>query len=467
MARPFLPWQRWLVIHAGELLPDGRPRFRIVHVQVARQNGKTEVPAVLSVFWQVVDQWPLILGTSTKIEYAKESWMKAVRYAEKAPGLVGIVPPKRRLWTRQANGEQESWLCDCRYKIAAANEEGGRSLSLDRLILDELRQHHSYVAWDAAVPATNARPYGQVWTLSNAGTDRSVVLNDEREAAMRYLDTGDGDRRRGWFEWSCEADADPCDLEALAGANPALGYMLDPEALLSEARVAVAIGGDKLRGFLTESMCVRVHHLDPAIDGGHWAACGPLPGRPAASLASWRSRVALCVDLAPDGLHAAVYAAAVAHDGLVHVDPVKAWTGPDAGASLRRELPGLVARVRPRVVGWYPDGGAAAVAAELAERKGTRGWTPSGTSVEAIRGDTAAVCMGLVDLVTTGQMRHPDDPLLNAQVAGADKLKRGDRWVFARSGAGYVDALYAAAGAAHLARTLPPSVGRIRVVTPN
>jgi hypothetical protein len=139
----------------------------------------------------------------------------------------------------------------------------------------------------------------------------------------------------------------------------------------------------------------------------------------------------------------------------VHVDPVRDWSGPDAGASLRRELPGLVAKVRPKLVGWFPDGGAAAVAADLAERKGARGWTPPGTSVQAIRGDTAAVAMGLAELVTVEQLRHPDDPLLNAQVAGADKLKRGDRWVFARSGDGYVDALYAAAGAAHLARTMP------------
>src|SRR5678815_4377733 len=36
---PYL-WQRWLAIHGGELLDDGRPRYRYVFVIVARQNGK-------------------------------------------------------------------------------------------------------------------------------------------------------------------------------------------------------------------------------------------------------------------------------------------------------------------------------------------------------------------------------------------------------------------------------------------
>ncbi|MEZ5411043.1 MAG: hypothetical protein R2761_23635 [Acidimicrobiales bacterium] len=32
------PWQQWLAIHVGELLPDGRPRFRYVLILVARQR---------------------------------------------------------------------------------------------------------------------------------------------------------------------------------------------------------------------------------------------------------------------------------------------------------------------------------------------------------------------------------------------------------------------------------------------
>src|ERR1041384_5823800 len=38
---PLDPWQEFLVIHAGELLADNRPRFKKILLIVARQNGKT------------------------------------------------------------------------------------------------------------------------------------------------------------------------------------------------------------------------------------------------------------------------------------------------------------------------------------------------------------------------------------------------------------------------------------------
>lgn len=41
------PWQKWLLIHGLELLPDGSYRFRRVVTEVARQNGKTTVMSVL------------------------------------------------------------------------------------------------------------------------------------------------------------------------------------------------------------------------------------------------------------------------------------------------------------------------------------------------------------------------------------------------------------------------------------
>src|SRR5262245_53194233 len=66
------PWQRWALIHGCELLEDGRPRFRIILVMAARQNGKTEIPVLLSLYWQFVEALPLVLGTSTKVDYARE-----------------------------------------------------------------------------------------------------------------------------------------------------------------------------------------------------------------------------------------------------------------------------------------------------------------------------------------------------------------------------------------------------------
>lgn len=454
LAHPLDGWQEWLAVHAGELLPDGRPRFRIILVEAARQNGKTELPVVLTLYWQFVEAVPLILGTSTKLDYAKESWTKAVKLAEATPELDAL---RERVWKRQANGEQESWTTEgSRYKIAASNAEGGRSLTVHRLILDELRQHHSYEAWDAAVPAGNAVKSFQAWAMTNAGDDRSVVLNDLHDSCVQFIETGEGDYRTGLFSWSCEEDDDPLDIEALAQANPNLGHRIPPDTLLADAARAVAKGGEALTGFKTENMCIRVRLLSPAVDAGAWRACLEV-----GDLAAVRNRVACCLDVAPDGQHASLVAAAVLADGRVRVEVVNAWDDTDA---LRRDLTPLLDRVRPKVLGWFPNGPAAALAADLAERPGRLGWPPRGIAVEEIRGELPAVCMGFEEQVKAGRIVHSDDPLLNAHITGAERLKRGDNWVFSRRGEGHCDGAYATAGATHLARILPPPVGRPRLV---
>ena len=458
LRRPFRPWQEFAVIHAGELLPDGRPRFRKVLVMVARQQGKTDIPVTLSLYWQFVECVPMTLGTSTKLDYAKESWYRATKLAERTPALDRYRPPR---WTRRTNGEVESWtvpdehtLEESRYKIAAANENAGRSLTVHRLIMDELRQHHDYTAWNAAEPTGTAVHDFQLWALSNAGDDRSVVLNDLREAALTYIETGHGDDTLCLLEWSCEPDADPTDLHQLAYANPELGRSVDARTLLANARKAVEKGGEVLTGFKTENMCIHVRILTPAIDPQKWA-----DNRDDGTLDEARARVAMCLDVAPDETHATLYAAAVLLDGRVRVDFVYEW---DSVADLEADLPELIGRLRPRVFGWLPGGPAAALTADLVERQG---WPPAGVKVAEIRSEVAAVSMGFAAKVKALGLAHSGDPLLTAQVEAARKRSRRDgTWVFSRMGDGTCDAVYAAAGAVHLARTLPPPVGKPRVI---
>lgn len=355
---PLDPWQEWLVIHAGEMLEDGRPRFRIVHAMVARQNGKTHLPVILALYWQTVQNVPLILGTSTKVDYAKESWLKSIRLAESAKGLVGIVPSKRREWTRHGSGEQESNLCGSRYKISAANEEGGRSLTVHRLILDELRQHHDYSAWDAAVPAGNAVRDFQVWALSNAGSDRSVVLNDERASALHFIETGEGDPRTGWFEWSAPPNADPLDLDALAQANPNLGYRIDVDALLADARKAMQAGGAKLAGFRTENMCQAVTTDDPIIGPEKWQSIAD----PHSQITG---RVAFAVEVALDGASSAIGVAGYRDDGLIHGE----IADERAGTSwVPGRLAELAAKWSPVMVALDPSSPAGLLTADLLAR---------------------------------------------------------------------------------------------------
>lgn len=179
------------------------------------------------------------------------------------------------------------------------------------------------------------------------------------------------------------------------------------------------------------------------------------------SLDDLRSRVAVCLDVAPDSQHVSLVAAALMPDGRIRVEGIKAWDGLGCVDKALRELPGLLARVKPKTLGWFPSGPAAGLLAGLTDPQ--KAGRFAGVTVSEIRGETSAACMGLADLVTAEQICHNGELLLDAHVGGAEKLPRGDGWVFSRRGEGHCDAAYAAAGAVQLARTLPPSDGKPRL----
>lgn len=465
------PWERWALIHGLEVLPDGRPRFRTLLLEVARQNGKTTLLVLLALWWMFVVEVELVLGTSTKLDYARESWHKSVRLAEAAPALVG---QRGRRWTRETNGEQESWTAlGSRYKIAASNDEGGRSLTVSRLILDELRQHHDYSAWAASVNAGNAVRNFQVWGISNAGTDRSIVLNNLHDACEELITWlaaqaaapatlagfaaagAPGDPRTGMFSWSCTEDMDPLNPHHLAIANPNLGRRIDAEDLLGAARIAVAAGGEALTKFKTEAMCIRVRAMNLAVDMVAWGRSEE-PG----TLDLHRGRLAACLDVSPDGERADLVVAVLLPDGKIRVEAIASW---DSLSAVRRELPAWLDRVRPYTFGWFPNTGAAALAAELGQRKvGRAGWPPRGVRVAEIKAEAPAVCMGFSSRVAELQVVHSGQVSLTVHLGNAEKRLKGEAmWVYdRRAGAGHVSGAYAAAGAAHLAVTIPAPVAR-------
>ena len=451
---PLDPWQRWAVIHGMELLPDGRPRFRRLLMVVARQNGKTHLLMVLTLFWLYVARVDLVLGTSTNVAYAMEPWSKAVDLAQDVPALAAEVG---RRSIRRSNGEEELRLTTGpRYKIAASNRRGGRSLTVHRLIADETREQHTWDAYNAAYNAMNAVRDGQAWFISNQGDHRSVVLDFLRSAALDFIGTGLGDERLGLMEWSAPDGTAVDDPAGWVAANPNLGIRLDSDTLRGQALAVAGKGGEAEAGFRTEALCQRVDNLDAAIDPLRWADCSD-----PATLDHARDRLALVLDVAPTGDHASLVAAALLADGRVRVEVVAAWDGPNAPTDAARDLPDLVARVKPKAFGWFPGGPTAALTADLKER---RGWPPRGVEAAEIKGETAAACMGLSEMVKAGQVAHSDDPLLNAQVRAAVPLRTGDRWVLSRRGSGSVDAVYAMAGAAHLARQFPPPRTDLRVI---
>ena len=260
------PWQKFLLIHALELLPDGLFRFRTVVILVARQNGKSTLAQVLSLFFLYVRSAALVIGTAQNLDIAEEVWQGAVDIAEDTPDLADEIKKVVRV-----NGKKSLELVSGqRYKVQAANRRGGRGLSGDLVILDELREHQSWDAWGAVTKTTLARALAQIWTLSNAGDATSVVLRHLRKIGHRAVGDPDGineeigvpgaaedllvgadaveaaegvdDDSLGIFEWSAPPGCDIWDRDGWAYANPSLGYTL------SEHGVFVSMVGRRSGG---------------------------------------------------------------------------------------------------------------------------------------------------------------------------------------------------------------------------
>lgn len=475
IGEPFLPWQRWLAVHTMELLPDGSYRFRVIVVLVARQNGKSSFKRTASLWRLYVGGARLILGVAQDVSLAREQWQMCLDTIQGCPDLAGDLDQVRRVngdeWFRlgqdlEVAGDREINYEDDdldesltlegggRYKIAASNRKAGRGLSVDELNIDELREQRNWQAWSALSKTTMARSDAQIWCMSNAGDDESVVLNQLRDAALSGRDPS-----IGLFEWSGEDNCELDDWTQIRQANPGLGYTV------SEAAIRTAITTDPPNVYRTEVLCQKVDQLDGAVNYAAWKACADSSG----NMDALRDRIALCFDVAPDGAHCTLAAAAKLADGRPRVEIVKAWK---TAGEARSELPGLIERIKPAALAWYPTGPAAELASILRpaalkanHRPGKKPREPGELPEdgELTGAKVAEVCQELAGLARGRRIVHPADPLLDAHIRGAAKLNTGDGWRFTRKGDGHVDAAYAAAGAINAALTMPqPQRARIR-----
>lgn len=440
-----LPWQRYWLIHALELSGPGLFRFRTVLTLVARQNGKTHLLKIVALYMLYMGYAQLVLGAAQSLDISRESWRAAVDMAQSVPELAEEI----RQVLRSTVEYSLILTSGARYRITAANDKAGRGLSVDLLILDELRTYKDTNAWEALSNTTMARENSIIVGISNAGDDESVVLNELRSQALSGVDD-----TIGLFEWSAPDGCALDDVDAWAQANPGLGYTVTEQKLRSAMNTARSVG------FRTENLCQRVDTLDSAVDPEGWRRCADST----VSLRDHLHQMVMCVDVAMTSGHVTAAAAAQLEDGTVVGEIFAQW--PSVSVA-RGELREAFARYRPRACAWFPSGPASVIGADLmqehcrtigAEVIDPRDVPAHAPGVVRLTGeDASAACQTLASLVDGRNFRHPDDPLLNAHIAGSVRKDMGDGWRFARRGAGDNDAAYAMAGAVHLARKLPPA----------
>lgn len=326
------PWQKWLLQHALEIVGDLDGtwyfRFRTVLVLVGRQNGKTTLGAVLSLYFLYCLEVGLVIGTAQDLEQAEDTWSMCVDIAQANDDLASEI---KHVW--HTNGAKRLQLEDGRdYRIRASTRKAGRGKSADLVLLDELREHQNWQAYAALSKTGMAKDSALLWCMSNAGDSTSVVLRHFRQQAHAALGDPDGictdaeqvdadedvdEDTLGLFEWSAPPDADPSNVKAWAQANPSLGFTI------SERAVKAAYKYDPKDVFLTECLCQWVTAaISPPFPAGAWEAGTDEKSKIRKDAALWYG-----VDVSADRERASIAVCGLTKNGDYHVELIAYRSG--------------------------------------------------------------------------------------------------------------------------------------------
>jgi len=451
-----LPYQKWLYVHALEKGDGGSGfRFGTLCILIARQNGKTKWLKGLGLWRLFVSRYGradetcpgarLALIAAQNLDYAESTLRDVVEEIRDNPLLV-----RELINHKVTNGKHRAILTNRRHwRAATASRKGGRSLSVDIAMLDELREHTTWDAWNAIVPTTTVRRYSQVVCTSNAGDQRSEVLRALRDSAMRRVLVGDtADTKTGLFEWSVPMDVDPRDPEYWHLANPAMGRLNDFS--IDDLRGYLeAMEYRNLPGFQTEHLCQWVDAIEPGVlPAEHWAETTDSGSRRAAD-----APVFAALDVNYERSRSYVAIAARRPDGNLHIEVVQAARGTDWVVEWFRLRKDKFAGVTVQKTGAPASG-----MIEELEAAGIK-VSPWGPGQEV-----AAGCASFFDLVVQHGVYHRPAPVLDRAAASGIARNVNEAWVFDRRNSPVdVSPLIACVGATWLASQKPRSAPEVHL----
>lgn len=425
------PWQKWLYVHALELTEDGLLRFDTILVLIARQNGKTRWLLGLALYRLYVMQARLVISTAQDLDKAEATLDEGHEAIDSVPLLAA-----EKVKYLTTNGKHRVILSGRRFwRAQVSSRKGGRSLSADLAILDELREHTSWDAWNAIAPTTTAVENGQVVAVSNAGDVKSRVLRFLRDEALREI-RADRCAESTTFlaEWSAPSGSSLRDPEALRLANPSMGHQFPLRKLLGK----VTKGSES--GNRTEYLCEWVDVIEagffpeelwPAqLDAGSEIGEG-LPVTLGLDI-SWnrsRSHLVVCGPRAGGDWHVEVVASRAGTDWVIP------W--------LRARLP-----VDGEPSCWW-DGRLVVQARGCPAADLKEDLRAAGVEVVEWGGpDLSAGTGKFYDALNEGRIWHRSQPLLGASVRGAKAKYSGDAtWIDRRNSVGDASAVIAAVAA--------------------
>lgn len=229
------PWQRFMIGSVyGWKRADGTRRFRSVHLEVARKNGKTEMAAGFALKQLVADseEGAEVYCVATKRDQAKLTFDIAKKMIAKS-ALRNHLRPKVFSIVHERSGS----------KLDPLSSDYGSldGLNISCAIRDELHAWKGHDLWDVIETATGARDQPIGFSTTTAGTSRQSVWWEQRELVVKMLEQKDGYEDDALFGliYTLDDEDDWQDESVWVKANPNLGVTLKLEDLRAECQKAI------------------------------------------------------------------------------------------------------------------------------------------------------------------------------------------------------------------------------------
>ena len=402
LGMPLDEWQEQVLEAAMGERADGRWASKFVGVSAPRQNGKSQLIVARALAGALLFDEKMIIISAHETDTAREIWKRLLDVVEDNPTVEARVTGRMDAINREfisfGTGAGRQTI-----KLKARRASGARGFSADCLLLDEA-QILGKQSWGSIVPTMSAMPNPQMWLFGTPPTETEdpFAFGRLRESATARK------ARHCWLEWAAEPGDDLNSAEVWAKANPAYGVRISHEACADDR---AAMDDEQ---FARERLGIWDTKAATAVFGpGNWEAC--FGERPAGLAVG-----GLAVAVSWDGLKAAVVAAGLDDEGIVHVKPLQHGPGTSWVVGRAKEL--SERHGVPVVVDGH---GPAAVLIPYLERAGVKVRT-------ATTSEVLDACAAIFDRVREKQLRQGGFAELNDAVAAAAKRAVGDRWAWGR-----------------------------------
>lgn len=214
-------------------------RYRIVWIELARKNGKSELLAGIALYLLTGDdeESAEIYGCAKDTKQARKVWDVAHRMVKLSP----ILASAWKAGQIKINLQEKRIIYEptgSYYEVITADAAGELGHNPHGIVFDEVLAQPSDGLWNALRTAMGAREQPLMVAATTAGNDPEAFAGKEHEYSVRVAKEPGIDPARYVFVRNTPPKANPFEERRWKWANPALGDFLSVQALRDEAREA-------------------------------------------------------------------------------------------------------------------------------------------------------------------------------------------------------------------------------------